>query len=177
LDAHADLRPAFEGFAFSHASIMHNVMTRIPNVHKLVQVGIRDFSEEELQFIEGSEGRIQTFFDADLQRARFEGETFQSLARRIVAGLPKDVYVSFDIDALDPALCPNTGTPVPGGLAFQEASYLLGEVVRSGRRIVGGDLNEVAPDPNGENEWDANVGARMLYKLLGWLLLSQGPRA
>jgi agmatinase len=82
------------------------------------------------------------------------------------------VYVSFDIDGLDPALCPHTGSPVPGGLSFHEASYLVGEVARSGRRIVGFDLVEVVPDPNG-SEWDANVGARLLYKLIGWTLVSQ----
>jgi agmatinase len=72
------------------------------------------------------------------------------------------VYISFDIDGLQPGLCPNTGTPVAGGLEFAEAVYLLRKVKESGRVIIGFDLNEVAP---GEDEWDANVGARLLYKL------------
>jgi agmatinase len=92
---------------------------------------------------------------------------------RIVAELPRTVYVSFDIDGLDPSLCPHTGTPVPGGLSFAEAAALLRGVVESDRRIVGFDLNEVAPDPDGRSEWDANVGARVLYKLIGFALLSQ----
>jgi agmatinase len=83
------------------------------------------------------------------------------------------VWVSFDIDGLDPRLCPHTGTQVPGGLDFAEAVYLLREVVRSGRTIVGFDLDEVAPGPGGD-EWDGNIGARLLYKLIGLALASQG---
>jgi agmatinase len=85
------------------------------------------------------------------------------------------VWISFDIDGLDPRFCPHTGTPVPGGLDFHEAVHLIGEVARSGRRIVGFDLNEVAPNGNDESdEWDANVGARLLYKLCAWTFASRG---
>jgi agmatinase len=171
-DAHADLRPAYEGFEWSHASIMRNVVDRIPGVGKLVQVGIRDLSEEELETIDGSNGRIEAFFDVDLKRAQRRGDSWDSIAKRIVAALPSNVYVSFDVDGLDPALCPHTGTPVPGGLQFHEATAILEEVARSGRTIVGFDLNEVSP--GGDDDWDANVGARLLYKLIGWTLVSQG---
>ncbi|MGC4116086.1 MAG: agmatinase family protein [Myxococcales bacterium] len=173
-DAHADLRVAFEGFTWSHASIMFNVVHQLP-VAKLVQVGIRDFCEQEHDLIKASKGRIVTHFDAHLASARQKGVSFHRLCEYIVRDLPKNVYVSFDIDGLDPALCPNTGTPVPGGLSFNEANAILREVVDSGRRIVGFDLNEVAPGKDG-SEWDANVGARMLYKLIGWSLKSQ-PKA
>jgi agmatinase len=81
------------------------------------------------------------------------------------------VYLTFDIDGLDPSLCPHTGTPVPGGLSFHEACALLAGVVKSGRRIVGLDLVEVAPGPDGD-PWDGNVGARLLYKMIGWMLKS-----
>lgn len=172
-DAHADLRVAYEGFARSHASIMHNVLADLPGVARLVQVGVRDLCEQELDAITGSGGRVTTFFDVDLARARRDGEPFGAVAARVAAALPEKVYVSFDIDGLDPALCPNTGTPVPGGLRFDEATAVLEAVVRSGRTIVGFDLNEVAPGGDGD-EWDANVGARMLYKLIGWTLVSQG---
>jgi agmatinase len=171
VDAHADLREAYEGFRFSHASIMHNVITRLPQVGKLVQVGIRDFSEAEATMVESSGGRIVSFYDQDMQRSRLDGEPFRSVADRIVAELPEAVYVSFDIDGLDPAMCPNTGTPVPGGLSFHEATYLLSRLVAQGKRIVGFDLNEVAPGP--DSEWDANVGARLLYKLVGYTLRTQ----
>ena len=172
-DAHADLRPAYEGFEFSHASIMHNVVRRIPQAIKLVQVGVRDLSEEEFAAIEGSGGRIAAFFDVDLRRARRRGDGWDALVARIVGALPPKVYVSFDIDGLDPTLCPHTGTPVPGGLLFDEALSIVEAVARSGREIVGLDLNEVAPGPEGD-EWDANVGARLLYKLIGWMLVSKG---
>ena len=172
VDAHADLRDAYEGFTWSHASIMFNVVRRLPAVARLVQVGIRDFCEQEQDVITGSAGRIRTHYDAEMSAARFRGETWADRCRKIVADLPAEVYVSFDIDGLDPTLCPHTGTPVAGGLSFQEAAYLVGEVARSGRRIVGFDLNEVAPGPRGD-EWDANVGARMLYKLIGFTLLSE----
>jgi agmatinase len=169
IDAHADLRDAYEGFRHSHASIMHNVMTDLDGVAKLVQAGVRDFGERELDFIEASRGRIVTHFDVDLFQARFEGQTFQQIAARIVADLPAKVYISFDIDGLDPTFCPGTGTPVPGGFHFHEVSYLIGQVARSGRKIVGFDLNEVSPGP-GQDEWNGIVGARMLYKLIGWAL-------
>ncbi|MBX7221544.1 MAG: agmatinase family protein [Blastocatellia bacterium] len=172
IDAHADLRDSYEGFTWSHASIMHNVMTRIPAVGKLVQVGIRDFCEAEKDMIDQSNGRIVTFFDEQLAARKFEGTSWGKLVAEMVAALPQQVYLSFDIDGLDPTLCPNTGTPVPGGLSFQEAVALIAAVAHSGRTIVGFDLNEVAP--GADDEWDANVGARMLYKMIGYTLLSQG---
>jgi agmatinase len=172
-DAHADLRRAYEGFEHSHASIMENVTRRIPEVARLVQIGIRDFCEEELERIRKSKGRIETFFDVRIAKARMQGRILETFGQ-VVEALPKNVYVSFDVDGLDPSLCPHTGTPVAGGLSLHEASMLIGMVVDSGRRIVGFDLNEVAPSPDESDEWDANVGARLLYKLIGWTLLSQG---
>ncbi len=171
IDAHADLRHAYEGFEHSHASIMENVTRRIPSVSKVVQVGIRDFCEEELERIANSGGRIQTLFDVKIAHARMQGR-ITDLFAQAVSVLPRDVYVSFDIDGLDPALCPHTGTPVAGGLSLHEASMLIGMVAQSGRRIVGFDLNEVAPGPD-DDEWDGNVGARVLYKLIGWTLISR----
>jgi agmatinase len=173
VDAHADLRPAYEGFTWSHASVMYNVVTTVTGVSKLVQVGIRDFSEEEMAIAEASGGRVVVHHDETLVSEKFDGVPWARLVDRIVADLPEQVYISFDIDGLDPTLCPNTGTPVPGGLSFHEAVALIDGVVRSGRRIVGMDLNEVAPGPDGD-EWDANVGARVLYKMIGYALLSGG---
>lgn len=172
VDAHADLRDAYEGFTASHASIMRNVMTRIPGVTKLVQVGIRDVAKSEVDFIHASRGRIVTHFDQRLAEQKADGATWRSICDDIVAELPQRVYISFDIDGLDPQLCPHTGTPVPGGLSFQEACVLLRRLGESGRTIIGFDLNEVAPGPDGD-EWDANVGARVLYKLCGWMLASR----
>lgn len=172
-DAHADLRRAYEGFEHSHASIMDNVLERIPGVSRLVQVGIRDVCEEEVATMRRHGDRVHVLFDRDIAMRRLAGESFAQVIRAAVAALPQEVWVSFDIDGLDPRLCPHTGTPVPGGLDFHEAVFVLREVVRAGRKIVGFDLNEVAPGPEGD-EWDGNVGARVLYKLMGFTLASQG---
>jgi agmatinase len=172
VDAHSDLREAYEGFEWSHASIMHNVITKIPNVTKLVQVGIRDFAKGEVDFVAHHADRVTVHYDAQLAERGFAGESWRQICDSIVADLPHHVYVSFDIDGLDPKLCPSTGTPVPGGLSFQQATYLIKRLVENGRVIIGFDLNEVVPGPDGD-EWDANVGARALYKLCGWALHSQ----
>jgi agmatinase len=167
LDAHADLRDAYEGFTWSHASIMHNVVTRVPNVGKLVQVGIRDVGAAELDFIAAHPARIRTFFDRDLAHGLARGRTWFSWVEEIVESLPENVWVSFDVDGMDPSWCPATGTPVPGGLSFRDVTILLGELAAR-RRIVGFDLNEI-----GDAEWDGNVAARLLYKLCGWSVASQ----
>lgn len=109
-------------------------------------------------------GRVDVARSADIRRQQFEGITWRKQCDAIIARLPEAVHISFDIDGLDPTLCPNTGTPVPGGLSFEEATYLLTRVAASGRRIIGFDLVEVSP---GKDEWDANVGARLLWHLCG----------
>ncbi len=177
IDAHCDLRNAYEGFEDSHASIMYNVQSKIPQVKKLTQVGIRDFCEEELDIVKGSNGRITTFFDKQLRQFKLEG-SFLKLCPQIIHTLPKNVYLSFDIDGLDPTLCPNTGTPVPGGLSFDEIIALMECLALSGKIIVGMDLCEVSPPPHTPDDewgdtWDANVGARILYKMIGFALISQ----
>jgi agmatinase len=154
---------------------MFNVATRLPNVARIVQVGLRDLSEEEYGRIRSSKGRITAVFDQDLARQLLEGKPFGSILRSTLECLPDNVYLSFDIDGLDPSLCPHTGTRVPGGLSFQQAVALVAYVVESGRRIVGFDLSEVAPGPGGD-EWDGNVGARLLYKMIGFALKSQGSK-
>jgi agmatinase len=169
IDAHADLRDAYQGFTRSHASIMFNVMHAPWKPKQLVQVGIRDFSEEEFKLSEERKD-IATFFDGKLKQNKFKGTSWASLCEVIIGQLPKLVYVSFDIDGLDRAFCPHTGTPVPGGLTFDEATFLISQIKESGRKIVGFDLNEVAPGSDGD-EWDANVGARMLYKLCGYSVI------
>lgn len=168
IDAHADLRDAYEGFKYSHASIMFNVL-EVPSMSKLVQVGIRDYCEEEALLVSDSRGRIVSFYDRDIKESLYDGKSWKSVCTEIVEGLPEKVYVSFDVDGLDPKLCPNTGTPVPGGLEFEQSLYLVREVVRSGRTIIGFDINEVAP---GEDEFDAIVGARLLYRIANLAALS-----
>lgn len=170
LDAHADLREAYEDFAYSHASIMYNAL-KIPQISRLVQVGIRDYCEEEVQVINASDERVMVYFDEDIQNHLLEGHSWKSVCDSVIKSLPELVYISFDIDGLDPRFCPNTGTPVPGGMDYQQVAYLLRALVKSGRKIIGFDLVEVSP---GENEWDANVGARLLYMLINHTAASQG---
>jgi agmatinase len=172
IDAHHDLRVAYEGFEHSHASIHYNVMEQCSAVTKLVQVAIRDYCAEEKQYLKDLGARGAVFYQADIFRKKAEGAPFVSICNEIVSSLPKKVYISFDIDGLDPVCCPNTGTPVPGGLSFEEGVYLLEKLAESGRTVIGFDLCEVSPGK--QSEWDANVGCRILYKLCGALLRSQG---
>lgn len=170
IDAHLDLRKAYEGFLFSHASIMYNAL-KIEAVTKLVQVGIRDYCLEELQVVEQEHVRIKVFYDQNIKRSQLEGTNWSDICEQIINELPSKVYISFDIDGLQPWLCPNTGTPVPGGLEWEQVLMLLERVVDSGRKIIGFDLNEVSPGLNGD--WDAAVGARLLFRLCNIVMKSQ----
>lgn len=170
LDAHMDLRDAYEGFTYSHASIMYNAL-KLPQITKLVQVGIRDFCKQEVDVVKKENNRIHVFTDMDMKAETFRGKTWQQQCEEIIAGLPQKVAISFDIDALYPWYCPNTGTPVPGGISFEQAAYLLSRLGESKREIIGFDLVEVAP---GDDDWDGNVGARMLYHMCGVLAKNNG---
>ncbi|HZH73982.1 MAG TPA: agmatinase family protein [Mariniphaga sp.] len=159
IDAHHDLRNSYEGLSWSHASIFYNALKH-PNVGKIVQIGIRDYCEEELEMVEREGDRITVFFDQQLKENKFAGIAWIEQCEKIIEELPQDVYISFDIDGLDPKLCPHTGTPVPGGLEFNEVTFLFKKLIESGRRIVAFDVCET-----GNHPWDANVGARIVYKL------------
>lgn len=170
-DAHLDLRQAYEGFTSSHASIMSEVLHQCSQVSQLCSVGIRDYCAEERDFAASQGERVRVFWDSHLFDDKAQGKSWKSICDGIIDGLPEHVYVSFDIDGFDPALCPSTGTPVPGGLSFMEASYLLKALATSKRKVIGFDLVEVAPHPTDpDQEWDLNVGARLLYKLCCLLL-------
>lgn len=167
IDAHADLRDAYEGFEFSHASIMFNAM-KIPQISKLVQVGLRDICHDEVEIIDQSHHRIVAYYDPAIKQKLYSGTTWIKLCQEMISHLPEYVHISFDVDGLDPKLCPNTGTPVPGGLELEQSFCLFRELVNSGRKIIGFDVCEV-----GDAEWDGNVGARIVYKLANFLDLSQ----
>jgi agmatinase len=169
IDAHCDLRASYEDFTYSHASIMYNALNEVPQLQRLLQVAIRDFGEDEYDLIKNSNKRIVTYFDKDIKERQFEGETWKTIAGEIIQQLPDKVYISFDIDGLDPKLCPNTGTPVAGGLEAEQVIYLFNKIIESGRKLIGFDLNEVSV---GEGTIDASVGARMVYKLCNLLVKS-----
>jgi agmatinase len=162
IDAHCDLRANYESFTYSHASIFFNALESIPAICQLTQIGIRDTCQEELAYVSRHKERIRLFSMPSIRQTLFNGRSnFHQICLEIIDSLPHKVYLSFDIDGLDPALCPNTGTPVPGGFSYQEAVYLIGLIRKSGRQLIGFDLCEVS----GKSEWDANVGARVCYKL------------
>jgi agmatinase len=164
IDAHCDLREAYEGFTYSHASIMYNAL-KLDCVKSLTQVGIRDFCEDEKDFAKKSKKKVNIFFDRDMSYQMIEGKTWKTICDEIVKTLPKNIYISFDIDGLQQKYCPNTGTPVAGGLEVDQVFYLFNQVKKAGKNIIGMDLNEV-----GNDVWDANVGARVLYRMIGtWI--------
>lgn len=169
IDAHCDLRAGYEGFVYSHASIMYNALAEIPQLQKLVQVGVRDYSSGEQQFVLDHADRIKTYFDRNIRTRQYEGETFKEIVDEIINQLPQKVYISFDIDGLDPKLCPNTGTPVQGGFETEQVFYIFDKILKAGKQIIGFDLSEVSTS---ETYWDANVGARVLFKLCNLMVAS-----
>jgi agmatinase len=169
IDAHCDLRKCYEDFDYSHASVMYNALQEIPQLKRLVQAGVRDYSLDEWQYIQNSNYQVITYFDKDIKERGFEGQTWRQIADEIVSHLPEKVYLSLDIDGLDPKLCPNTGTPVQGGFEAEQVFYLVRKIVQSGREFLGFDLVEIGV---GETEWDANVGSRLLWKLSNLLMAS-----
>lgn len=177
IDAHLDLRDAYLGYQHSHASIMNNV-AKLPHApKKIVQFGIRDFCEEEVQFMAERSQQFKTYYDLSTKKELLKGRSWLDICKEAIAELPDQIYVSFDIDGMDPTLCPNTGTPVPGGLSFEQTLTLLSTIHEMGKKIVGFDLVEVSGgnDKNNPNaEWNGNVGARMLFKLCGWSMVTQG---
>lgn len=170
IDAHCDLRKGYEWFTYSHASVMYNALQEIPSLTHLVQLGARDYCQEEWEYIHNNKNRVTTYFDKDIKERQYEGETWKQIVDDIVNKLPQKVLVSFDVDGLDPKLCPNTGTPVQGGFETEQMFYLLKKVVQSGRQLIGFDLVEIGVGDN--NEWDANVGAHILWRLANMLVAS-----
>jgi agmatinase len=174
IDAHCDLREAYEGFNYSHASIMYNALAEIPEISRIVQVGPRDFSKRECDFITNSKGRVITYFDRSIKKRLYEGDTWKNIVEEIISTLPENVFISFDIDGLDRKLCPHTGTPVPGGFETEEVFYLFSKLITSGRKLIGFDLCEVGTS---DTDWNSNVGARVLFKLCNLLVASNEAKS
>lgn len=164
-DAHADLREEYEGSSMSHACAMR----RIAETHPVVSIGIRAVSTEEVEFAAArglTSIAAEEFADprADLD----------AIAARILRAIPTDdVYLTFDLDALDPSILPSTGTPEPGGLGWYTALHLLKAIVAA-KRIVAFDIVELAPIP-GLHAPDF-LAAKLTYLLMGYIL-KRPPRA
>jgi len=167
IDAHCDLRKGYENFVYSHASIMYNALEEIPQISKLVQIGVRDYCQEEWNYINNSNFRIYTYFDKAIKERLYEGDTWKAITDEIISYLPQKVYLSFDIDGLDPKSCPQTGTPVPGGFETEQVLYLIKRIKETGKELIGFDLVEVGV---GEGDFDSNVGARLLWRLCNIML-------
>ncbi|GIV54443.1 MAG: agmatinase [Candidatus Kapaibacterium sp.] len=156
-DAHADLRNEYDGTPLSHACVMARVAEFLPPT-RIVQVGIRALCREEAAFIKRHQ--MATFFASGIRQDRYG----QDWIKRLVESLTGEVYLTFDVDALDPSIMPATGTPEPEGLSYSECIRIARAIVESGRRIVGLDVVELAPikklhHPN-------LTAARLVYKLL-----------
>ena len=153
-DAHTDLRPEYEGSAFSHAAVMYQVQSQVD----IVAVGIRAITAEEMQLVRGSE-QLHVFLADDIHDG---GDEWQD---RVLDLLGDDVYISFDVDAFDPALMPSTGTPEPGGLSWYPVLKLLRRVFGA-KRVHAVDVVELAPTP-GLHAPDF-LAAKLVYKMIGY---------
>lgn len=151
-DAHMDLRDTYEGSKLSHACVMHRVAERgVP----LFQVGIRNYSEEDLA---ARERYGVGHYDASML---YRCKDLAGLS--LPASFPRKLYITFDVDGLDPSLMSATGTPDPGGLSWWDAITLL-ESLTAGRTIVGMDVVELAPN---QILHPAYTAAKLVYFLMG----------
>ncbi|MCZ0932170.1 MAG: arginase family protein [Oligoflexia bacterium] len=175
LDAHADLRETYQGFKHSHASVMDNVLNLKQPPKKLVQVAVRDLCESEYKKIK-EDRRIHCYFDEEIYTRIFKGEKWAVICEEIISQLPYRVYVSLDVDGLSWSYAPGTGTPVPGGLSFNQVLYLLAEIKRQNKKVISFDVVETSAGGENQNfaERNGNVSARLIYYLSGLALHSYG---
>lgn len=153
-DAHADLHPALDGNPWSHGSVMARVK-ELPRVEKIVSVGIRSMSSEELHLLDTA----NTFFAHQL-----EGELWIS---QVMERLTDRVYISFDLDAFDASLMSSTGTPEPGGLFWNQTMKLLSRVIKE-KNVIGCDVVELLPNPQ-MHACDFTA-AKLVHKILSYRL-------
>ncbi len=168
LDAHADLRKSYEGFENSHASVMYNALN-ISQISKIVQVGVRDYCDEENETVVKNQQRIKMFTARDIYKLLFNNKSWNDICESIVDELPENVYISYDVDFLNPSECPTTGTPVPGGFSYEQSLYLVDKVVSAGKKIIGIDLVET-----GQGSLDGVISCRLLYRMIISMLQSNG---
>jgi agmatinase len=162
IDAQPSLNKTLNGFDYSHASIMYNSL-KLKSVKNIVQVGIRDYTQEDYEFIKNSANKIKTFWHQDVTNELFSGKPWSKICDDISSHLCSKVYLSIDIDGLNPSLCPGTGMPVPGGLEFDQLIKLIETILLSNKEIIGFDLCEVGASES--SDWDTLVATRLLHKL------------
>ena len=157
LDAHADLRDSYSGTPFSHACAMR----RISEIAPIVEVGVRSLSREEARFME--EKGVAVYGPREIEGKREE----------IATKLSDDVYVTIDLDVLDPSIMPSVGTPEPGGLLWPETLAFLQEIAKN-KKVIGFDILELCPTPG--NPAPDFTAAKLIYRFLGYIFSSPPNR-
>lgn len=160
-DAHADLRDAYQGSPYSHACTMRRALEYNP----IEQVGIRSLSREEASFI--AEKGLRPFYAPSVLCNK--EKTLEEILSRLLA----EVYITIDLDVLDPSIMPAVGTPEPGGLGWYDILYFLKAICLK-KRIIGFDVVELSPQPG--NIAPDFLAAKLVYKLLSYIL-GKGQRA
>jgi hypothetical protein len=169
IDSRCDMHEAYQGFDFSHASTMYNILRDVPQVKKFVSVGVQEFSPIEWERAT-SDSRVKMFTAQDMWREQFEGTTWAKIVSDIINELPENVYLALDIDGLTGECSPNKSRIMTGGMSFHQVVYLMDRIIASGRRIVGFDITEVSP--NMDNKADMRLVARLLFKMCSIALKS-----
>ena len=157
-DAHADLRESYAGEKFSHASAIRRCID-YKNI-SVVSFGIRNISAEEIPILKKNNKRISIYWAKD--KKKWDLKQFKKQIKN------KDVYITFDVDGLDSSIMPATGTPEPGGIFWEEALEII-KIACKNSRIVGADVNELAPI-KGFNSYNFLV-AKLVYKILSYKFL------
>ena len=168
LDAHADMRKSYAGMKYTHASAMYHISEH-SNVRSITSVGIRSMSPAEFEAISQKE-KVFLFTAHKLWTNLFAGISWEKLVDNIISTIEADdVYITFDIDVLEPSLCPSTGTPVPGGLSYAHTTFLIKQLVKKGKRIIGFDIVE------GGNKFSFEIDliVNLLFDLSCWTIHSQ----
>jgi agmatinase len=159
IDAHADLRDEYEGSPYSHACVARRLLDE-PLVEQVLQLGIRSVSTEEVELARSQPERVRLWYAEDIHGGGWRRELMSRLAGR-------QVYLTIDVDGLDPAVVPATGTPEPDGLTWNEALAILRTVCQTAH-IMGLDCVELAPYP-GQHAADFAV-AKLLYKAISYAM-------
>lgn len=166
IDAHMDCRISYLGYTASHASVITHYSS-CHQVSSITQVGIRDFDQSEKKFQDQSQTDFYVFYDYEMHKKIFHGTTWHDICTSIIQTLPNNVFLSIDVDGLSPSNSPSTGTPVSGGISYNQWVYLM-ELVFRNRTIVGAELVEVGCHDH--SPLDVLLGARMIHVLSGMLV-------
>ena len=148
VDAHADLRDELNGERFSHGTVVRRCLEE--GIGRVLQIGVRAFSKEEC-IVMKNDDRIRSWMAKDIRKNR----AIESEITDFISEIQGPVWLSIDIDALDPSIVPATGTPVPGGLDYWFVNDLIEKLFSGNANVVGADVSEIAPDDHGVTQFTA----------------------